>query len=157
MNLVLIGPPGAGKGTQSDFLVKKFKLEQISTGNLLREQIKKETDLGKEIKNLIDVGKFVSDNIVNSLLEKIISNPQKKNKLIFDGYPRNLTQAKNLDHILSKHSQKLSAVLFLDVERDVVKKRIEGRLICLNCHKTFNNLASMAKIHSKFLEKNRKK
>ena len=158
MNLVLIGPPGAGKGTQSDFLVKKFKLEQISTGNLLREQIKNKTILGNKIEDIINVGKFVSDEIVNSLLEKIISDPSKTNKLIFDGYPRNLTQAKNLDFMLSKYSQKISAVLFLDVDRDAVKKRIEGRLFCLKCQKTFNKYFNPSnqddhKCDDKFMQK----
>ena len=158
MNLVLIGPPGAGKGTQSDFLVKKFKLEQISTGNLLREQIKNKKILGNKIEDIINVGKFVSDEIVNSLLEKIISDPSKTNKLIFDGYPRNLTQAKNLDFMLSKYSQKISAVLFLDVDRDAVKKRIEGRLFCLKCQKTFNKYFNPSnqddhKCDDKFMQK----
>ena len=96
MNIILFGPPGAGKGTQSKYLVNKLKSFQISTGDLLREEIKKNSDIGKAITNDMNNGKFISDDIVNKLIENSISDPQKKNKLIFDGYPRSLSQAKNL-------------------------------------------------------------
>ena len=96
MNIILFGPPGAGKGTQSKYLVNKLNAFQISTGELLREEIKKETDVGKTIINDMNEGKFISDEIVNKLIEKFVYDPEKKNKLIFDGYPRSLSQAKNL-------------------------------------------------------------
>ena len=95
MNLVIFGPPGAGKGTQSKFIVKKFNLFQLSTGEILRNEIEKKTELGNEISSIINSGKLVSDNIVSNLIEKYVSNEKFKNKLIFDGYPRNLSQAKN--------------------------------------------------------------
>ena len=97
MNIILFGPPGAGKGTQAKYLVKKLNSYQISTGYILREEIKKDTDIGKKIINNMNEGKFVSDEIVNDLLKKHIFYKEKKNKLIFDGYPRSLNQAKNLD------------------------------------------------------------
>ena len=96
MNIILFGPPGAGKGTQSKYLVNKLNAFQISTGDLLREEIKKNSDIGKAITNDMKSGKFISDDIVNKLIENLISDPHKKNKLIFDGYPRSLSQAKNL-------------------------------------------------------------
>ena len=95
MNIILFGPPGAGKGTQSKYLVNKLNAFQISTGDLLREEIKKNSDIGKAITNDMSNGKFISDDIVNKLIENLISDPQKKNKLIFDGYPRSLSQATN--------------------------------------------------------------
>ena len=88
MNIILFGPPGAGKGTQAKYLVEKLKGFQISTGDILRDEIKKDTDIGKQIINNMNDGKFVSDEIVNTIIKKFIFDPQKKNKLIFDGYPR---------------------------------------------------------------------
>jgi len=93
----LFGPPGAGKGTQARYLVNKIDGFQISTGDLLRDEIKKDTDIGKKIINNMNDGKFVSDEIVNDLIKNIILDPKKKSKLIFDGYPRSISQAKNLD------------------------------------------------------------
>ena len=96
MNLILFGPPGAGKGTQAKYLVKKLNGFQVSTGDMLRDEIKKDTEIGKKIINDMNHGKFVNDEIVNKLIKKVIFDTQKKNKLIFDVYPRSLSQAKNL-------------------------------------------------------------
>ena len=111
MNLVIFGPPGAGKGTQSSFIVKKFKLYQLSTGDLLRKEVKSKSELGIEIASIINSGCLVSDEIVSKLIENYLSNDKYKNKLIFDGYPRNLIQANNLDNLLKKNNQKISIVL----------------------------------------------
>ena len=101
MNIILFGPPGAGKGTQSKYLVKKLNGFQISTGELLRNEINNNSEIGKAIIEDMKDGKFVSDDIVNKLIENLVFDPDKKNKLIFDGYPRSLTQAKNLNFGLS--------------------------------------------------------
>ena len=127
MNIVIFGPPGAGKGTQSNFIVKKFKLHQLSTGELLRKEIKDETSLGVQIKSIINAGKLVSDNIVSDLIEKYISDKIYKDRLIFDGYPRNLNQATNLDNLLIKYNQKIDLVLKLSVGLETIKKRILER------------------------------
>ena len=127
MNLILFGPPGAGKGTQSKYLVKKLNGYQISTGDMLREEIKKNSEIGKKIINDMNEGKFVSDEIVNNLIKNIISDPKKKNKLIFDGYPRSLSQAKNLDLLLDKTEQKISFIFFLNVNKDTIIQRIKKR------------------------------
>ncbi len=127
MNIVIFGPPGAGKGTQSKFIVNKFNLYQISTGDLLREEIKNKTKLGSKISSIINSGELVSDNIVSNLIEKFVSNDNYKNKIIFDGYPRTLTQAKDLDNILKKYNQKIDIVLKLSVSLETVKKRILER------------------------------
>ena len=158
MNLILFGPPGAGKGTQADIIVKKFNLYKISTGDLLREEIKKKTDLGNKIKSIIDKGLLVSDKIINDLMIKILSDNKFYNRLIFDGYPRNLDQARNLDSYLKKYKQKISCVLSLNVKKEFITKRILGRQTCANCGLIFNKYYHPAsnKNHScdpKFLSK----
>ena len=104
MNLIIFGPPGAGKGTQADYIVNKYNLYKLSTGEILRNEIKNKTDLGNKIESIINSGSFVSDEIVKKLVETIISNNQYKNRLIFDGYPRNLSQAKTLSELLRKNT-----------------------------------------------------
>ena len=127
MNLVIFGPPGAGKGTQSSFITNKFNLYQLSTGELLREEIKNKTELGKKISSIINSGDLVSDEIVSELIEKFISKKEFQNRIIFDGYPRNLAQAKNLDILLKKNNQKIDMVLKLSVSLDIIKQRISER------------------------------
>ena len=127
MNIIIFGPPGAGKGTQSKFIVNKYNLYQLSTGELLRKEIKNKTELGSQISSIINSGELVSDNIVGNLIEKFVSNDTYKHKIIFDGYPRTLTQAKNLDDLLKKYKQKIDIVLKLSVSLETVKKRISER------------------------------
>ena len=129
MNLILFGPPGAGKGTQAKYLVEKLNNFQVSTGEMLRDEIQKNSEIGKKIVNDMNDGKFVSDLIVNKLIEQILNDPMKKDKLIFDGYPRSLSQAKNLEMLLKKTNQTIDFVFFLNVEKDVIMKRIENRKI----------------------------
>ncbi len=129
MNIILFGPPGAGKGTQAKYLVKKLNNFQISTGDILREEIKNDTDIGKKIINVMNDGRFVSDDIVNQLLEKHVFDPIKRDKLIFDGYPRSLNQAKNLDLLLDSSNQKIDFVFFLNVNKETIIKRINKRKI----------------------------
>ena len=142
MNVIIFGPPGAGKGTQAQNIAKKFNLHQISTGDLLRSEIKKETEIGKEIESIISEGEFATDVIVNKLLDKIIRNPDYKNRIIFDGYPRNISQAKNLKTSLSKDSQLISAVIYLNVSKNIIEKRIIGRITCEKCNKTLNEFSN---------------
>ena len=127
MNLIIFGPPGAGKGTQSKFIVKNFNMFQLSTGEFLRNEIAKNTTVGKKISSIINTGSLVSDDIVSNLIEKIISNKKYNNKIIFDGYPRSLDQAKNLDNLLKKYKQKIDIVLKLSVSLETIKKRISER------------------------------
>ena len=157
-NVVLFGPPGAGKGTQSDFLVKEFNLFKVSAGDLLREEINKKTDLGKKIKLIIDKGFLVKDDIINTLIDEILSKEKHHNSLIFDGYPRNLSQVKTLESLVKKYNQKLSCVFCLKVDKDIIVKRILGRQTCSKCGMIFNIYFSPPdqKNHScdvKFLQK----
>lgn len=135
-NIVFIAPPASGKGTQSDLLVSKYGYNHISTGDLLREEIKSGSDLGKQIDELMKTGKLVSDDIVNSLLTKALSDSDKP--FILDGYPRNMTQVPFLDDILSKANKKVDAIIYLDVPYDLLLKRATGRLTCPKCSHTFH-------------------
>ncbi|MBD1174684.1 adenylate kinase [Pelagibacterales bacterium SAG-MED01] len=129
MNLILFGPPGAGKGTQAKYLVNRLNAHQVSTGEMLRNEIKNNSEIGIRIINDMNDGKFVSDEIVNKLIKNVIFDPQKKNKLIFDGYPRSLSQAQNLDLLLNSSNQKIDFIFFLNVNKDTIIKRIEKRKI----------------------------
>ena len=129
MNIILFGPPGAGKGTQSKYLVKKINGFQISTGDLLRDEIKNDTEIGKLITNDMNEGKFVSDDIVNKLIKILIFDPNKKDRFIFDGYPRSINQAKNLNLLLDESNQKIDFIFFLNVNKNTIIKRIEKRKI----------------------------
>ena len=127
MNIIIFGPPGAGKGTQAKYLVKKYNSYQISTGDILRDEISKDSEIGKKIITNMNEGKFVDDEIVNKLLENIMFDKTKKNKLIFDGYPRTLNQAKNLDILLNKSDQKINHIFFLNVNKNSIIKRLQKR------------------------------
>ena len=158
MNIILFGPPGAGKGTQADNLVKFFKLHKVSTGDLLRKEINNNTDLSKKIKLKVDKGLLVPDSIINSLILEKLSDNRFYNRLIFDGYPRNITQAKNLDLLLKKYNQKISCVFSLNINKGLIVKRILGREICIKCGVIFNKYFKPAinKSHTcdpKFLDK----
>ena len=154
MNIILFGPPGAGKGTQAKNLASKLNLFQLSTGDLLRNEIKNKTDIGKEIDNIISKGDFATDEIVNKLLKKIITNQNYRNRIIFDGYPRNLEQAKNLEIMLNSDNQSISFILFLKVSREIIEKRILNRVICEKCNKIFNNEIDILEISNHTCGKN---
>ena len=138
MNIIVFGPPGAGKGTQARFIVKKYGYFQFSTGDILRNEIKKKTDFGKKISKIIDKGEFVEDEIVNQLLIQVITNPKNKNKIVFDGYPRNIKQAENLEKILDNDGQNIGSIIYLNVARKFIEKRITGRIICGKCNSSLN-------------------
>jgi len=146
VNIILFGPPGAGKGTQAQFIVKKHNYFQLSTGNLLRDEIKLKTTLGVEVEKLISNGKFASDDTVNTLLRKSITNLKFRDRIIFDGYPRNIEQANNLKLILKEFNQIIGHVIFLNVSRDIIEKRIMGRVTCEKCYMSMNEFFNKEQI-----------
>ena len=150
MNIIFFGPPGAGKGTQAKYIEKKINGFQISTGDMLRDEIKKDTDIGKKIINDMNHGKFVNDEIVNKLIQNIVSDPKKKNRLIFDGYPRSLSQAKNLDLLLKNYDQKVDFIFFLNVNKDTIVKRIKKRKIEEN--RSDDDLDTILKRYDTYME-----
>ena len=150
MNIILFGPPGAGKGTQAKYLARKINGYQISTGDLLRDEIKKKSEIGKKIIKDMKEGKFVSDEIVNNLIEKFFYDPQKKGKLIFDGYPRSIAQAKNLDLILNKSNQKVDFIFFLNVNKNTIINRIKKRKIEEN--RSDDDLDTIIKRYDTYME-----
>ena len=154
MNIILFGPPGAGKGTQSQKIAKKFNLHQVSTGDLLRNEIKNKSDVGKKIEQIISQGDFVTDDIVNKILKTVIINPLYRNRNIFDGYPRNTTQAESLEIMLNSDNQSINFILFLKVNREIIEKRILGRIICEKCNKTFNEYLTKEEIENHKCGKN---
>ena len=150
MNIILFGPPGAGKGTQAKHLVNKVNGFQISTGNMLRDEIKRDTEIGKKIINDMNDGKFISDDIVNKLIQNVIFDTKKKGKLIFDGYPRSLSQAKNLEKLLNESNQKIKYIFFLNVNKETIIERIEKRKTEEN--RSDDNLKTILKRYDTYME-----
>ena len=150
MNIILFGPPGAGKGTQAKHIIKMINGFQVSTGDMLRNEIKKNSDIGKKIIHDMNDGKFISDEIVNALIKNVIFDPQKKGKLIFDGYPRSLSQAKNLDTLIEDSSQKIDLIFFLNVSKDIIIRRIEKRKDLEN--RSDDNLKTILKRYDTYME-----
>ena len=148
MNLILFGPPGAGKGTQAQYIVKNYNFFQISTGDLLRNETLNKSELGRKIEKIISKGEFVPDEIVNKLIEKSISKLIFKKPIIFDGYPRNLSQVNHFEIILNNFNQKISFVIFLNVSREIIEKRILGRMTCSKCNLTFNEYSNSKEIET---------
>lgn len=125
INIILFGAPGAGKGTQSDFLVKKYNLNHISTGDLLRKEIADQTELGKRIKSIMDSGSLVSDDIVVEMIDNAIAKDTQG--ILFDGFPRNVAQAETLDQLMAKHGRSITCMISLDVPREELIRRMLER------------------------------
>ncbi len=138
MYLVLLGPPGAGKGTQAKRLAERLALPHVSTGDILRQNVKDGTDLGKQAKGIMDKGLLVPDDLVAKMLDERFNNPDIKKGFILDGYPRTLSQAGTLDKILSAKKLAVDLVVYLDTSDQVIIKRLTGRLVCSKCGANFH-------------------
>jgi len=138
MKIILLGPPGAGKGTQAKALAKKLNLTHIATGDILRKNVAADTHLGKQAKDFMDRGALVPDELVTTMLIERISEPDAKDDFILDGYPRNITQAKRLDNLLKEKNMLIGLVIYLDTSEPVIIQRLSGRLVCSLCGANFH-------------------
>lgn len=137
-NIIFLAPPAAGKGTLSEMLVEKFGYGHISTGDLLREEIKNKTEVGKQAESLMKEGKFVSDDVIIELISKRIIKEDCDNGYILDGFPRTLKQAEKYDELLKKLNKDLGVVIYLDIEKERAMKRACGRMTCPSCGKIYH-------------------
>ena len=135
MNIILIAPPAAGKGTQSELICRKYQINHISTGDLLREVTSKDDDKSREIKELMNKGMLISDDIILELIEDKIKSDEG---FVFDGFPRTLNQAVSFDNLLSKLGKKIDYVIYLTVDKDIAMQRIAGRYVCPKCNNVYN-------------------
>ena len=138
MKLILIGAPGSGKGTQAKYLTEKYHIPQISTGDLLRAAVTAQTPLGRQAKTIMDAGQLVPNDIVIGMIRERIARPDADQGFVLDGFPRNIAQAQALDHILDKLGKPIDAVLYFDVDAEMLIQRMIGRLNCISCGALFN-------------------
>lgn len=138
MKLVILGPPGAGKGTQAEYIVKRYNIPHISTGDIFRENIKNNTELGKKAKSYMDKGLLVPDDLVIALVEDRLNKDDAKGGFLLDGFPRTVAQAVSLDSILDKNDDKLTKVINISVDPEILIERAVGRRVCKTCGMTYH-------------------
>ena len=146
MDIILLGPPGAGKGTQAHRLVEHHGMMQLSTGDMLRETRKADTELGRKVSAIMDSGSLVSDDIVSAMIDAKLADMGPEVGAIFDGYPRTAAQAEQLDEILAKHGRNLDHVIELEVDEDALVERITGRFSCANCGAGYHEVFKQPKV-----------
>ena len=146
MNLVLMGLPGAGKGTQAQLIVKDFDIPHISTGDIFRAAIKNQTPMGVEAKKFIDKGELVPDEVTNGIVQERLAQDDTKDGFMLDGFPRNLAQADALNAMLVDSDRQLDAVINIHVRPEVLVERLSGRFICRNCGTTYHRLYNPTKV-----------
>ncbi|EPD9049561.1 adenylate kinase [Listeria monocytogenes] len=149
MKLVLMGLPGAGKGTQAEQIVEKYNIPHISTGDMFRAAMKNNTELGRKAKSFMDNGDLVPDEVTNGIVRERLSEDDAKGGFLLDGFPRTVEQAQELENILSDLGTELDAVINIDVEKDVLMKRLTGRWICRTCGKTYHEIYNPPKVAGK--------
>ncbi|EIU7153772.1 adenylate kinase [Listeria monocytogenes] len=149
MKLVLMGLPGAGKGTQAEQIVEKYNIPHISTGDMFRAAMKNNTELGRKAKSFMDNGDLVPDEVTNGIVRERLSEDDAKDGFLLDGFPRTVEQAQELENILSYLGTELDAVINIDVEKDVLMKRLTGRWICRTCGKTYHEIYNPPKVPGK--------
>lgn len=145
MNLVLMGLPGAGKGTQAQYIVKDFDIPHISTGDIFRAAMKNETPMGLQAKQFIDKGELVPDEVTNGIVQERLAQDDVKDGFMLDGFPRNLAQAEALNAMLEADGKKLDAVINIHVDPEVLVDRLSGRYICKECGATYHKLYNQPK------------
>lgn len=144
-----MGLPGAGKGTQAEQIVEKYNIPHISTGDMFRAAMKNNTELGRKAKSFMDNGDLVPDEVTNGIVRERLSEDDAKDGFLLDGFPRTVEQAQELENILSDLGTELDAVINIDVEKDVLMKRLTGRSICRTCGKTYHEIYNPPKVPGK--------
>lgn len=144
-----MGLPGAGKGTQAEQIVEKYNIPHISTGDMFRAAMKNNTELGRKAKSFMDNGDLVPDEVTNGIVRERLSEDDAKDGFLLDGFPRTVEQAQELENILSDLGTELDAVINIDVEKDVLMKRLTGRWICRTCGKTYHEIYNLPKVPGK--------
>lgn len=146
MNLILLGLPGAGKGTQASRISETYGIPHISTGDMFRAAMKNETPLGKEAKSYMDAGNLVPDEVTNGIVKERLAEADAQNGFLLDGYPRTLNQANALQEALNSSGRSLDAVLYIKVDRGILMERLTGRFMCANCGATYHKLFNSPKV-----------
>ncbi|MFN4199659.1 MAG: adenylate kinase [Fervidobacterium gondwanense] len=146
MNLIFLGPPGAGKGTYAKRVVEKYSIPHISTGDIFREAIAKGTELGKKVQDIVNSGNLVPDELTYALVEERLKQPDCENGFILDGYPRTLNQAQALDNMLTRMGRVLTGALYFEVDEETVVQRISTRRVCSKCGKVYNLITLPSKV-----------
>lgn len=149
MKLVLMGLPGAGKGTQAEKIVEKYNIPHISTGDMFRQAMKNETDLGLKAKSYMDKGDLVPDEVTNGIVRERLAQDDAKNGFLLDGFPRTVAQAEELESILKDFGTELDAVININVEKEILMKRLTGRWICKTCGRTYHEIYNPPKVAGK--------
>ncbi|EAG1208687.1 adenylate kinase [Listeria monocytogenes] len=149
MKLVLMGLPGAGKGTQAEQIVEKYNIPHISTGDMFRAAMKNNTELGKKAKSFMDNGDLVPDEVTNGIVRERLAEDDAKNGFLLDGFPRTVEQAEELENILNDLGTELDAVINIEVDKAVLMKRLTGRWICRTCGKTYHEIYNPPKVPGK--------
>lgn len=142
MNLVLMGPPGAGKGTQAKFIAEKAGIPHISTGDMLREEMASGSELGKRVKEIVNSGKLVDDSLMIEIVKERLSKDDVAGGFILDGFPRTLAQSEKLDELMDSIDKKIEYVLYVDVPEEVIVKRLSSRRVCPKCGKSYNMISN---------------
>jgi adenylate kinase len=133
LNLILFGPPGAGKGTQCAHIAEKYGLYKLSTGDMIRSEIKDQTEIGKKVKSIVEAGKFPDSDLINEMVASTVLSLKNHKGVVFDGYPRTLSQGQFLDSFLKENGTKIDCIIMLDVDEEHLISRILTRLTCVNC------------------------
>lgn len=149
MNIIFIGAPGSGKGTQASLISKEFSIENISTGNLLRKEVDNKTAIGIKVKEIMQSGSLVSDNIVIDIIKNKLTSQDCKNGFLFDGFPRNIEQAIKLDELMDELKIKINKVFNFKIDEEILIKRIAGRYSCKNCGAVYNHYFNPTKMEGK--------
>lgn len=146
MDLILLGLPGSGKGTQAEYICENYAVTHISTGDIFRAALKNETKLGMEAKDYMDTGRLVPDELTNRIVKERLEEDDLQEGFLLDGYPRTLVQSRALKENLDKLGRKLDAVIYLNVDEDTLIKRLSGRYICSNCGASYHKLFNPTKV-----------